>query len=126
MLADTVLAIHFLIAAFIAAGFVLIPLGAWRGWRFARHRGLRLWHVGGISFVALESIVGVACPLTVWESALRGGAAADGFIAHWVHRWLYYDVPPWIFGAVYIAAAAIALIGWRVVPPRTRSRTDPC
>ena len=84
MLADLVLAVHFCIAAFITAGFVLIPLGAAVGWRWVRQRRLRLVHAGAIAFVALESLAGMACPLTVWEAALRGGpirlAAAGGSV----------------------------------------------
>lgn len=117
LLADVILIVHFLIAAFVTAGFVLVPFGAWRNWRFVRRRGLRLLHLGAISFVALEALVGIACPLTVWENALRGASDERGFVAAWVSRWLYYDAPPWIFTALYVVAAAIALIGWRLIPP---------
>ena len=61
MLADLVLVVHFCIAAFITAGFVLIPLGAAVGWRWVRLRRLRLLHAGAIAFVALESLAGMAC-----------------------------------------------------------------
>jgi uncharacterized protein DUF2784 len=125
LLADAILVVHFLIAAFVTAGFVLVPLGAWRHWRFVRRRGLRLLHLGAVSFVALEALVGIACPLTVWENALRGVSDERGFIAHWVGRWLYYDAPLWIFTTLYVAAAAIALIGWRLVPPERRTPRQP-
>lgn len=121
LLADIVVVVHALIAAFIALGFLAIPLGAWFGWRFVRWRTLRLAHLAGILFVAAETALGVACPLTVWEDLLRGGRANDvGFIAEWVRWVLYYDVPLWIFGAVYIVAAGVALLLWRWVPPRAR------
>ncbi|MCZ7654393.1 MAG: hypothetical protein M5R42_09090 [Rhodocyclaceae bacterium] len=35
-LADLVLVVHFAIAGFIAAGFVLIPIGAAAGWRWVK------------------------------------------------------------------------------------------
>mgnify|MGYP003541700166 CR=1 FL=1 len=81
MLADLVLAVHFCIAAFITAGFALIPLGAAAGWRWIRHRRLRLFHAGAIAFVALESLAGIACPLTVWEAMLRGGTSGSMALA---------------------------------------------
>lgn len=121
LLADIILVAHFLVAAFITLGFVVIPLGAWLSWDFVRRRGLRLIHLAGILFVAAETALGVMCPLTVWENALRGGGNYEiGFIARWVRWLLYHDVPLWIFGAIYVAAAVLALLLWRWVPPASR------
>jgi polyferredoxin len=125
LLAEVVLVVHFFIAAFIVLGFVLIPLGAWRHWRFVRRRSLRILHLGGILFVAAESLLGIACPLTVWENVLRASFENDGFIAFWVRRWLYYDAPLWLFGAIYVAAAIVALLAWWAVPPEPRGRSSP-
>jgi hypothetical protein len=117
--ADVILIAHALIAGFITLGFVAIPLGAWRGWRFVYRRGLRLAHLGGILFVAAEALLGVACPLTLWEDAVRGGGAAEqaGFIARGIRSLLYYDVPLWAFTVVYAGAAVLAVWLWRRVPP---------
>lgn len=79
LLADIVLAIHFGIAAFIAAGLVLIPWGAVRGWAWVRWRRLRLAHAGLMVFVAAEAVVGMTCPLTVVEAYLRGARAPESF-----------------------------------------------
>ncbi len=118
MLADLVLFIHFCIAGFITAGFVLIPLGAGLGWRWVRHRRLRLLHVGAILFVALESLAGFACPLTVWEDMLRGAARDEaGFVGHWLGRLLYWDVSATTFTLLYAGLALLAIWLWRVVPP---------
>lgn len=121
ILADVVLVVHALIAAFIAAGFVVVPLGARLGWRLARRFGLRLAHLLGILFVAAETALGYACPLTVWEDALRGGGADAGFVARWVQALLYYDVPLWVFGAIYVVAAVVALAFWVWIPPQRAS-----
>lgn len=118
MLADLILVVHFIIAALVGAGFVLIPLGAAAGWRWVRRRGLRLLHAGAIVFVALESLAGIACPLTVWEELLRGAAPADaGFIGRWLERLLYWDFPPAFFTAIYVVLACLALAFWRWIPP---------
>lgn len=115
VLADLLLVVHFCIAAFITAGFVLIPLGAAVGWRWVRQRRLRLLHAGAIAFVALESLAGMACPLTVWEAALRGETAGEtGFIG----RLLYWDFPPTTFTLLYVALALLAAWLWRRVPPQ--------
>ena len=117
MLADLVLAVHFCSAAFITAGFVLIPLGAAVGWRWVRLRRLRLLHAGAIAFVALESLAGMACPLTVWEAMLRGGTVGEtGFMG----RLLYWDFPAGVFTALYVGLALLAIALWRRVPPQAR------
>ena len=91
-LADLVLIIHFALAGFIAAGFLLIPIGAATGWRWVRKWHLRLAHAGAIVLVAAESLAGIACPLTVWEGWLRGDMPADGgFVGRWLGRLLYWD-----------------------------------
>lgn len=120
MLADVVLVAHAFIAGAIAAGFVLIPLGAWFGWSFVRWRPLRLLHLGGIVFVAAEAVLGVACPLTAWEDALRGRGEELGFIARWVRALLYYEIPLWVFSGIYVSAAVLAVLLWVWVPPRRR------
>ncbi len=119
MLADLVLVVHFCVAGFITAGFVLIPLGAAAGWRWVRRRRLRLLHAGAIVFVALETLAGIACPLTVWEDWLRGSASAEtGFIGHWLGRLLYWDFSAAAFTALYVGSALLAIWLWRLVPPR--------
>lgn len=117
-LADFVLLLHFCIAGFIAGGFVLIPLGCAAGWRWVRHRRLRLLHAGAIAFVALESLAGMACPLTVWEGKLRGEAPGEaGFIGQWLGRLLYWDVSAATFTLLYVGLALLAICLWRAVPP---------
>jgi len=120
-LADIIIVVHALIAVFIISGFVLIPLGAWFEWRFVRRRWLRLIHLFGILFVALETLLGVACPLTLWEDWLRReGSPNAGFIARWVRWALYYDVPLWMFGTIYVVGAAAAILLWRWVAPQSK------
>lgn len=123
LLADLVLVVHFGIAAFICAGLVLVPVGAWRGWRWVRRRRWRQLHLGAITFVALESVLGLACPLTVWEDALRGRQQRDaGFIERWVGALLYYDLPPIVFLIAYAAAALLAWGLWVRVAPAPPAR----
>lgn len=122
LLADALLVIHFAIAAFITLGFIVIPLGAWRNWRIARARRLRQAHLVAMVFVAAETLLGVACPLTVWEDAARGAdaAAQGGFIAAALRSTLYYDVPLWWFGVIYVVAALLAIAAWFALPPTPR------
>ena len=107
--------------AFIAGGLVAVWAGAALGWRWVRNPWFRYLHLGAIAFVAAEALLGIACPLTVWEDLLRGGAAAESFVARWVRALLFYRAPEWAFSALYIAWTAATLLTLRLVPPRRRA-----
>jgi hypothetical protein len=124
LLADVVLVVHFAFVLFVVGGFALILAGAVLGWRWVRNRAFRYAHLAAIVFVAAEALVGMACPLTVWEYVLRR-AAPDGpsFVAHWVSRLLYYDLPGWAFTTGYVVfASAVAVTLWLVPPGGDRPR----
>ena len=125
MMADVLLVVHFLIAAFIVGGLLLVWIGAALGWRWVRNPWFRYLHLGAIAFVAAEAVLGVMCPLTVWEDMLRGGVRADSFVGRWVRHFLYYQAPEWVFTAAYLGwTLATLLTLWRV-PPRRVSRVRP-
>jgi hypothetical protein len=119
-IANAVLIVHALFVAFVVGGLVFVWLGAWRGWRSARNFRFRVLHLAAIVVVALESLAGIACPLTVWEDRLRGGSAEGEFIARWLHRALYYDFPAWAFTLAYLLFATAVILTYRFVPPRNR------
>jgi hypothetical protein len=123
MLADAIVVVHFLIVLFVLAGVPLIYLGAARHWAWVRRRLWRLLHLGAIAFIAAESLLGIACPLTVGEYALRGQESTRGFIERWVDRVLFYDAPPWVFTASYVAFAVLVLMTWIAVPPTWPKRS---
>jgi hypothetical protein len=121
LLAEVLLVVHFLIAAFIVAGLVVVWLGAPLGWRWVRNPWFRYLHLGAIAFVAAEALLGIACPLTVWEDLLRGGVRPESFVARWVHRLLYYRAPEWVFTAGYALWTLATLLTLWLVPPRRRA-----
>lgn len=124
LLADLVLAIHVAVVLFVVLGELLFLAGGWRGWRWVRHRGLRIVHLLLMGFIALQAWLGQLCPLTDWEQWLRtraGEATYSGsFIAHWLGELLYVDAPWWMFIAAYSAFALLVLATWWWVPPRRR------
>jgi hypothetical protein len=118
--ADALLVVHFAIVVFIVGGLLLTWAGALLGWNWVRNPWFRYAHLGAIVFVALEALIGMMCPLTVWEDMLRGGSRPDSFIGRWVQRLLYYRAPEWVFTTLYVGwAAATALTLW-LLPPRSR------
>jgi hypothetical protein len=118
--ADALLVVHFAIVVFIVGGLVLTWAGALLGWTWVRNPWFRYAHLGAVAFVALEALIGVMCPLTVWEDMLRGGSRPDSFIGRWVQRLLYYRAPEWVFTALYVAWATATLVTLRLVPPRAK------
>ena len=117
VLADLVLAIHFAFVAIVVGGLALIWTGAATGWRWTRNRRFRIAHLAAILIVALESLAGATCPLTVWEDTLRGTAGNRGFISRWLHGLLFYDFPEWMFTAAYAAFAAAVIATFVILPP---------
>lgn len=97
---------------------MLVWAGAACGWRWIRNPWFRYAHVAAIVFVAVETLAGFACPLTVWEDLLRGGARPESFVGRWLARLLYYQAPEWVFATAYVAWAAATLLTLRLAPPR--------
>jgi hypothetical protein len=117
-LADAVLVVHAALVVFIVGGLVAVWVGAAFNWRWVRGRGFRGVHLAAICVVALLALLGVACPLTVLEDALRHDAGAtQGFVQRWVGRLLYYELPAWVFTVAYAGFAALVALTWRLVPP---------
>jgi hypothetical protein len=117
MLADAIVVVHLLIVLFVVTGVPLVYLGAARRWAWVRSLRWRLLHLMAIAVIAAESLVGIDCPLTVWEDRLRGEQISTGFIERWIDRILFYDAPTWVFTVAYVAFAALVVITWIAVPP---------
>ena len=120
-MADVILVVHFLIVVFIVGGLIAVWIGAGAGWEWVRNPGFRYLHLSAIAFVAAEAVLGIMCPLTVWEDMLRGGVRAESFIGRWVRYLLFYNAPEWVFTALYVAWTAATLATLRLVPPRRRA-----
>lgn len=129
LLADAVLAGHFLIAAFNALSLPVIWLGGWRGWEFVRNPWFRFTHVGLMGSVLAEAAAGKLCPLTVWEAALRRaagqGTADQGqtFVGYWVGRLLFHDFSQAQYATAYGLFFGLILLTFLLVPVR-RSRKN--
>jgi hypothetical protein len=77
----------------------------------------------GALTVVVQSWLGMICPLTTWEMALREQAGeavyAGAFISHWLATLLYYHAPEWIFTLVYSAFGALVLLSLIWVRPNS-------
>jgi hypothetical protein len=127
-LADAVLVLHWMIVLFNIGALPVIWLGYFRKWHFVRNPYFRWAHLLLLAFVLAETVVGVSCPLTLLEDALRvdGGETPghpSGFLARWLERLLFWDAPPVVFILAYGLFFALVLFTFvRVKPEPLRRR----
>jgi len=121
-LADAILILHFLLAAFVVVGFVLILVGMWAGWAWIHNRLFRLTHLVVIGIIVTQAWLGRLCPLTVWENELREKAGqasyAVTFMQHWLQKILFYQAEPWVFAVIYTVFGSAVLICLVMAKPR--------
>jgi hypothetical protein len=124
--ADLLLIGHVLFVAFVVFGLVLILIGKLLAWAWVRNPWFRLAHLAAIGIVALQSWLGVICPLTTLEMSLRERANdvvySGSFISHWLESLLYYQAPVWVFTVCYTGFAALVVISWFWIRPRRFNR----
>ena len=120
--ADAILLLHVLFVAFVVIGMVLIFIGKVRVWSWVRNPWFRLTHLAAITVVVAQSWLGLICPLTTIEMALRSRAGdalySGSFIAHWLETILYYQLQPWVFVVCYMAFGAVVVVSWFWIRPR--------
>ncbi len=84
-----------------------------------RIRWWRVLHILLLAAVAVQALLGRACILTLWQSALSGARAQPApLIAYWVDRLVYWPLPIWVFAVLYIVVFGYALALFWLVPPR--------
>lgn len=124
LLADVILIFHVLFVAFVVVGLLAVYAGYFLNWRWVRNRVFRVVHLSAIGYVVVQAWLGMVCPLTTWEMALRAEAGAatytGSFIQHWLHNLLYFELPAWVFVVVYTFFGSLVLASWFVVKPRSR------
>lgn len=112
VLADVVMLVHFGFLAFVA-------LGGFVAWR---HRWVLVPHVAAVGWGALTVTVGLACPLTGWENALRrlGDEAAlpRGFIDTYLTGVVY---PQEYLPAAQLLVATLVVASWLGLAARRRT-----
>src|SRR5688572_17060498 len=92
-MADFILYFHVLYVLGVILPIPLIAIGAFRKWHWIRNLTFRRVHAFMILIVVAESAIGMTCPLTDWEEALRsangeGSQYPRGFISTWVSQLL--------------------------------------
>lgn len=119
--ADFVVIVHLIFAGFVVLGFVLFVVSPILGWTWTFGKGFRIMHLTCILFVALEGLLGVACPLTVLENQLLLAAGKSGyhrsFMGQLANQLLFYDAPEWVFTLIYITLAILSILAYLIPFP---------
>ncbi|MGC8616982.1 MAG: DUF2784 domain-containing protein [Desulfurella sp.] len=119
-LADVVVVIHFLYAATIIVGLILIYIGKYIKWHFVKNATFRIIHLVMIMIVAFESVFHIECPLTYIEYKLLSLAKMHyqntPFIAGFINKILFWNLPNEFFDILYIALAIFILLSFFIVP----------
>ena len=124
LLADLVLSIHFCVVFFVVFGLATLPIGYWRKYNWTRNTKLRLVHMLLMGFITLEAMLGITCPLTIIENALRQVEYQHSFVAYWVARLIYWDLPTYFFVILYFFCFIWSLVFWKLHPPRAWIRNN--
>jgi hypothetical protein len=129
MLADLILIFHFAIVLFVGLGLLFVWMGYFLNFRLVRNVYFRLAHLLVMGIVVLESCVGWVCPFTIWENQLRGSTGQAGysesFVAHWIHRLLFYEFSERTFTIIYIVFFALVAASFIIVRPEFRRNSQP-
>jgi cytochrome c biogenesis protein CcdA len=120
-LADAILVVHAAFVLFVVLGLPATWIGVALGKPYAFNPWFRGLHLAAIGFVVIETLLGYMCPLTVWENALRGDPLDEGFLQRWIHAWLFWRAPAWVFTAAYVAFGLLVAATWWKWPPGKRN-----
>lgn len=124
LLADLMVAVHVAYVAYVIVGQLAIVVAAPFRWQWARNPWFRFTHLLAIGVVAYEALMGLRCPLTVWEEQLRALAgqsfnSSDTFMGRLLHDLLFIEGQPEIFfTTMYVAMAVLVAQGLVMYPPR--------
>jgi hypothetical protein len=99
--ADLVVVLHAAYVSFVVLGQAAIPLGLVFRWAWVRNFWFRLLR----------------------EKGGQTGYAGD-FIGHWVHELIFFDAPPWVFTACYLAFGLVVAATFFFAPPRWPRQHD--
>ena len=122
LLADFLVAIHFLWILFMLAGFALILWGIFFRRKILNWFWFRTLHLAGIVYVGALSIQGKLCPLTIWENQLRAkadpaSAFSGSFIIHYIEKLVYPEVNPVLLQAATVAFGVYTILAYILAPP---------
>ena len=125
ILADTILIIHAIYVGIVVLSMPLIIIGGWLKWNWVHKAWFRLTHLVMIGIVVAESLLGVRCPLTIWENEARATVQSEmdqDFIALWLDKLLFYHFSHLTFTITYTLFGMLVAALLFFVPIRSAKR----
>ena len=127
LIADVIVGFHFSYVMFVVLGQAVIVIGFFLKWPFIRNPYFRVIHFISILIVALQALLNVPCPLTVWENNLRDLAGQHvewdiSFIGRLLRHLVFYDFPTWFFTILHVSFASVVLLTLLFIPPRFKAK----
>ena len=132
ILADLVVLIHFGWILFMLWGFILticgsvcvyvLPAAKGKGIKFFDRWIFRTVHLAGIVYVAILTVQGKYCPLTILENDLRGKYDAElaypgSFVVHYVEKIVYPEANFLVFVIPTTIIAVFTVLMFMIRPP---------
>jgi hypothetical protein len=119
--ADTILIIHAVYVSIVVFSVPLIIVGGFRQWKWVHNFWFRISHLLMILIVVAESLLGINCPLTIWEYSFRPHTDQminnnSDFIAGWLDVILFWNFSHWVFTAIYLCFGLLVLSLLFLVP----------
>lgn len=128
LLADLIVVIHFVWIIFMLLGFILTLQAFFYKRTFFNWFRFRITHLGGILYVALLSIMGKYCPLTVLENYLRSRYNPNltypgSFIIHYLEGLVYPGVNSLVIQIPTAFIAIFTVFAFILKPPKKGDRS---
>jgi hypothetical protein len=123
--ADVLVGLHVAYVSFIVFGELAILIGLALRKSWARNRWFRSLHLLAVLIVAYEFLLGIECPLTVWERSLRELAnqhiSEATFMGRCLHNLILHDPEDMrVINIVNAVIGGLVVLTFLVFPPRFR------
>lgn len=130
-MANLILISHIAYVAFVVVGLLAILAGKYFDWHWVRNPWFRMAHFVAMGLVAVETIIGMTCPLTAWENYFRqlaGQQVVEGdILVAWLRNLIFLPIPDthWVFKVLYLGFLALIVLTLVLVPPNWKKLAFP-
>lgn len=131
-MATLALILHVVWVGFILIMIPCIAIGSRRNWVWISQFEIRFIHLGFATFIFLQTVFKIPCPLTLLENTFRSsqgerGYSENGCVIDWFTRITGLQPSAALFDAFYVAMfLGVAFLYWAVPPRSFRRQRKSC
>ncbi len=119
--AYAILSIHVAFIFFLLLTPFAILIGKWQTWDWTQNLTFRNIHILLLTFVVVEVVFSLPCPLTVMENKCRKKSNmplySTGFFDYWIEAIFNIPYCNWLFTTILTLLAVFSFILYFAVPP---------